>query len=106
MSELDTDGVLEKRSLSRLEMLECQTGAAILRNGQICRIGGPKRKRVLGGSGGDLGSYCYHVMTRTCVAERILDAEDLEGLRIIIRKMALFSGVKVMTYCLLSNHKS
>jgi len=59
---------------------------------------------VLGGSGGDLGSYCYHVMTRTCGAERILDAEDLEGLRIIIRKMALFSGVKVMTYCLLSNH--
>jgi len=85
-------------------MLECQTGAAILRNGQICRIGGPKRKRVLGGSGGDLGSYCYHVMTRTCGAERIFDAEDLEGLRIIIRKMALFSGVKVMTYCLLSNH--
>jgi len=34
----------------------------------------------------------------------MLEAEDLEGLRIIIRKMALFSGVKVMTYCLLSNH--
>jgi len=104
MSAENVDVSREKRALSRLEMLECQTGAAILRNGQICRIGGPKRKRVLGGSGGDLGSYCYHVMTRTCGAERILDAEDLEGLRIIIRKMALFSGVKVMTYCLLSNH--
>jgi len=104
MSAKDVDGSEGKLSLGRLEMLECQTGAAILKNGQICRIGGPKRKRVLGGSGGDLGSYCYHVMTRTCGAERILDAEDLEGLRIIIRKMALFSGVKVMTYCLLSNH--
>jgi len=104
MNAKDVDGSKGKRALSRLELLECQTGATILKNGQICRIGGPKRKRVLGGSGGDLGSYCYHVMTRTCGAERILDAEDLEGLRIIIRKMALFSGVKVMTYCLLSNH--
>ncbi len=82
-------------------MLECQSGAAVLRNGQICRMKAPIRRRVLGGSD---ENYCYHVMTRTCGAERILEAEDLEGLRIIIRKLALFSGVKVMTYCLLSNH--
>ena len=31
-----------------------------------------------------------------------MESEDLEGLRIIIRKMALFSGVKVMTYLLLA----
>jgi len=82
-------------------MLECQSGTAVLRNGQICRMKAPIRRRVLGGTH---GSFCYHVMTRTCGAERILEAEDLDGLRIIIRKMALFSGVKVMTYCLLSNH--
>jgi len=91
----------EGRSLSRLEMAECKTGAAVLRNGQVCRIMPPIRRRVLGGMEAD---YCYHVMTRTVGAERILDAEDLEALRIIVRKMAQFSGVKIMTYCLLENH--
>jgi len=91
----------EVRSLSRLEMAECKTGESILRNGQVCRMQPPIRRRILGGPQAD---YCYHVMTRTVGAERILDAEDLEALRIIIRKMAEFSGVKVMTYCLLENH--
>ena len=98
---VNADESLGGKPLSRLEMLECQSGAAVMRNGQICRIKPPIRRRVIGGSD---GSFCYHVMTRTCGADRMLDAEDLEGLRIIIRKIALFSGVKVMTYCLLSNH--
>ena len=90
-------------------MLRCQSGAAVLRNGQVCRLKPPVRRRILGGgksrSGeGPGGSFCYHVMSRTVGAERILDHEDLEALRIIIRKLALFSGVKVMTYCLLQNH--
>jgi len=89
------------RSLSRLEVAGCKTGASVLRNGQVCRMQPPIRRRILGGEDGD---YCYHVMSRTVGAERILDAEDLEALRIIIRKMAEFSGVKVMTYCLLENH--
>ena len=101
MNTHDTDETLEAQEMSRLEMLECKSGAAVLRNGQICRMKAPIRRRVLGGSD---ENYCYHVMTRTCGAERMLEAEDLEGLRIIIRKLALFSGVKVMTYCLLSNH--
>ncbi len=101
MSAQNADKTLGEQPLSRLEMLECQSGAAVMRNGQICRLRPPIRRRVLGGTE---GSFCYHVMTRTCGAERILEDEDLEGLRIIIRKMALFSGVKVMTYCLLSNH--
>ena len=101
MNTHDADGTLEAQDMSRLEMLECKSGAAVLRNGQICRMKAPIRRRVLGGSD---ESFCYHVMTRTCGAERMLEAEDLEGLRIIIRKLALFSGVKVLTYCLLSNH--
>ena len=101
MRMINTDETLEKKALSRLEMLQCKSGAAVMRNGQICRMKPPIRRRVLGGAD---ESFCYHVMTRTCGAERVLEAEDLEGLRIIIRKMALFSGVKVMTYCLLSNH--
>ncbi len=94
-------GVGENVVLSRLEMLVCQSGAAVLRNGQVCRMRPPIRRRVLGS---DTSDCCYHVMSRTVGAERILDDEDLEGLRIIIRKLALFSGVKVMTYCLLQNH--
>ena len=101
MNTHKAEKTLKTKDLGPLEMLQCQSGAAALRNGQICRMKAPVRKRVLGGSD---ESYCYHVMTRTCGAERILEAEDLEGLRIIIRKLALFSGVKVMTYCLLSNH--
>ena len=101
MNANNVDGIFKKKSISPLKMLDCKSGAAVLRNGQICRMRAPIRRRVLGGND---GSFCYHVMTRTCGAERILEAEDLEGLRIIIRKMALFSGVKVMTYCLLSNH--
>ena len=72
-----------------------------MRNGQICRMKPPIQRRVLGGSD---ESFCYHVVTRTCGTNQMLEEEDLEGLRIIIRKIALFSGVKVMTYCLLSNH--
>ena len=98
---VNADDSTGEKPLSRLEMLECQSGSAVMRNGQICRLKPPIRRRVLGGSD---ENYCYHVMTRTCGAERMLEAEDLEGLRIIIRKIALFSGVKVMTYCLLSNH--
>jgi len=94
-------GIEEVRCLSRLEMAGCKSGAAVLRNGQVCRMSPPIRRRVLGGMEAD---YCYHVMTRTVGAERMFDAEDLEALRIIIRKMADFSGVKVMTYCLLENH--
>lgn len=101
MNANNADKSVKKWSRSSLEILDCKSGAAVLRNGQICRMKAPIRRRVLGGNE---GSFCYHVMTRTCGAERILGAEDLEGLRIIIRKMALFSGVKVMTYCLLSNH--
>jgi len=91
-------GVGDNVVLSRLEMLECQSGAAVLRNGQVCRMRPPIRRRVLGS---EISDCCYHVMSRTVGAERILDDEDLEALRIIIRKIALFSGVKVMTYCLL-----
>jgi len=101
MTENTADEIKGPRTLSRLEMAECKTGASILKNGQVCRMQPPIRRRVLGGPQAD---YCYHVMTRTVGAERILDAEDLEALRIIIRKMAKFSGVKVMTYCLLENH--
>ncbi len=60
------------------------------------------RLRVLGR--GPLESYCYHVMSRTCGGEVFLDDVEKEALRRVIWRMAEFSGVKVVTYCLMHNH--
>lgn len=60
------------------------------------------RRRVLGR--GPLESYCYHVMSRTCGGEVLLDDVEKEALRRIIWRMAEFSGIKIATYCLMSNH--
>ncbi|MDI1312559.1 transposase [Prosthecobacter sp.] len=60
------------------------------------------RFRVLGK--GPLESYCYHVMSRTCGGEVFLDDVEKEALRRVIWRMAEFSGIKVLTYCLMGNH--
>jgi putative transposase len=60
------------------------------------------RHRVLGK--GPLESYCYHVMSRTCGGEVFFDDVEKEALRRVIWRMAEFSGIKVVTYCLMGNH--
>ena len=60
------------------------------------------RHRILGQ--GPLESYCYHVMSRTCGGEVFFDEVEREALRRVIWRMAEFSGIKVVTYCLMSNH--
>ncbi len=60
------------------------------------------RRRILGR--GPLESYCYHVMSRTCGGEVFFDEVEKEALRRVIWRMAEFSGVKVVTYCVMSNH--
>ncbi|WP_395751252.1 transposase [Prosthecobacter sp.] len=60
------------------------------------------RLRVLGR--GPLESYCYHVMSRTCGGEVFFDNVEKEALRRIIWRMAEFSGIKIVTYCLMGNH--
>ncbi|MCF7789065.1 MAG: transposase [Prosthecobacter sp.] len=60
------------------------------------------RFRILGK--GPLESYCYHVMSRTCGGEVFFDEVEKEALRRVIWRMAEFSGIKVVTYCLMSNH--
>ncbi len=60
------------------------------------------RHRILGK--GPLESYCYHVMSRTCGGEVFFDDVEKEALRRVIWRMAEFSGIKVVTYCLMSNH--
>ena len=46
----------------------------------------------------------YHVMTRTVNGERLFKNREKEILRKMIRQVADFSGVEVLTYCILSNH--
>ncbi|WP_395737838.1 transposase [Prosthecobacter sp.] len=60
------------------------------------------RRRILGR--GPLESYCYHVMSSTNGGEVFFDDVEKEALRRIIWRMAEFSGIKVVTYCLMSNH--
>ena len=60
------------------------------------------RKRILGK--GPLESYCYHVMSRTCGGDIWFDDVEKEALRRIIWRMAEFSGLKLVTYCLMGNH--
>ena len=60
------------------------------------------RFRILGK--GPLESYCYHVMSRTCGGEVLFDDVEKEALRRVIWRMAEFSGIKVVTYCLMKNH--
>ena len=60
------------------------------------------RFRILGK--GPLESYCYHVMSRTCGGEVFFDDVEKEALRRVIWRMAEFCGIKVLTYCLMSNH--
>ena len=60
------------------------------------------RFRVRGPDG--LDAHCYHVMSRTCGGEIRFDDVEKEALRRLIWKMSEFLGVKVLTYCVMSNH--
>ncbi len=46
----------------------------------------------------------YHVMTRTVNGELLFKDREKEILRKMIRQVADFSGVEVLTYCIMSNH--
>ncbi len=46
----------------------------------------------------------YHVMTRTVNGERLFRDREKEVLRKMIWQVADFSGVEVLTYCVMANH--
>lgn len=49
-------------------------------------------------------SAVYHCMTRTVNGELLFKDRDKEILRQMIRQVADFCGVEVLTYCIMSNH--
>ncbi|MFT6059570.1 MAG: REP element-mobilizing transposase RayT, partial [Lentimonas sp.] len=46
----------------------------------------------------------YHCMTRTVNGELLFKDREKEVLRKMIRQVADFCGVDVLTYCIMSNH--
>lgn len=60
------------------------------------------RRRVLGK--GALESYTYHAMSRTCGGEVLFDEVEKEALKRVLWRLAEFSGVRLVTYCIMKNH--
>ncbi|MCP5559819.1 MAG: hypothetical protein H7A55_18880 [Verrucomicrobiaceae bacterium] len=58
-----------------------------------------RRKRVKRG-----GSDVFHVMSRTCGGSVFFDEMDKEALVIVMRKLARFCGLELLTYCVMGNH--
>ena len=50
------------------------------------------------------GAAYYHVMNRVLERRRILKGEVAETFRLLMRRLEAFSGVEVVTYCIMSNH--
>ncbi len=50
------------------------------------------------------GAAYYHCMTRVIERKMLLDDGEKERFRKIMRKVAAFSGIEILTYAMLSNH--
>jgi putative transposase len=50
------------------------------------------------------GRSFYHVMSRVVDRRRVFEAKDKEIFRKILRNQEAFTGVRIVTYCLMSNH--
>lgn len=50
------------------------------------------------------GRAFYHVMSRVVDRRKVFEARDKEVFRKIMRNLEAFTGVRVVTYCLMSNH--
>lgn len=50
------------------------------------------------------GAAYYHCMTRVIERKMLLDTGEKERFRKIMRKVAAFAGIEVLTYAVLSNH--
>ena len=50
------------------------------------------------------GRSFYHVMSRVVDRRMVFEPKDKEIFRKILRNQEAFSGVRIVTYCLMSNH--
>ena len=95
-----------KKELTELQKLDCKTAPYEMRIYRKARRVSQSHTRILGntGDGAEGQEYAYHVMSRTAGGEFLFEAEEKEGLKRLIWKMAKFCGVKVLTYCVMDNH--
>jgi hypothetical protein len=63
---------------------------------------GKGRRRVRGL--GHIESNCFHVMSRTCGGAVFFDETEKEALLRVMKRLAAFCGVKLLTYCIMGNH--
>ena len=70
--------------------------------GGIClRDAGRMHRRLTG----EFGSCShFHVMSRTAGGEMLFGDEEKEAFRLLMWRMAKFSGVEILTYCVMGNH--
>lgn len=93
-----SNDLLTEKEYSPLELAEMKTGR---RFGQIHRAEGMTARRRIKLED---QSACYHVMSRTVNGEFLLGALEKEAFRRMMWRMAGFSGVEILTYCLMDNH--
>ena len=68
----------------------------------LCRV---KRRRLrVKDTGMAVGSTCFHLMSRTCGGAIFFDETEKEGLVLVMKRMAAFCGIKLLTYCVMGNH--
>ncbi|MCP5559686.1 MAG: hypothetical protein H7A55_18215 [Verrucomicrobiaceae bacterium] len=68
----------------------------------MCRL---RRRRLrIKQAGLSQSSTCFHLMSRTCGGAVFFDDTEKEGLVLVLRRLAAFCGIKLITYCVMGNH--
>jgi len=68
----------------------------------MCRL---RRRRLRIKQTGMAGSStCFHLMSRTCGGTVFFDETEKEGLVLVLKRLAAFCGIKLITYCVMGNH--
>jgi REP element-mobilizing transposase RayT len=88
----------EEKVWSPLELAEMKTGRRLGQIRQAKGFAGRKRMRITD------GAACYHVMSRVVNGDFLLGAIEKEALRRMMWRMAMFSGVEILTYAIMDNH--
>lgn len=68
----------------------------------MCRL---RRRRLrIKQTGMAVSSTCFHLMSRTCGGTVFFDETEKEGLVLVLKRLAAFCGIKLITYCVMGNH--
>jgi len=79
-------------------------GAVKALTGPYLRMGLPGVVRPRIKSLGGYDTTCFHLMSRLCEGLPFWDDTEKEALVLLMRKMARFCGMKVLTHCVMGNH--